>query len=409
MNVEHLRIVRAGNDAIYEWQEENQDGRLALRNADLSYAILGGANLEGADLRNADLRNADLRSADLRNANLSSAKLRDADLRNANLDSANLESANLSGANLRHANLSIANLGSADLSGADLNDASLRHANLSGADLRNANLRGAYLSNANLSNADLSGADLNDANLNWASIGSTNFTNVSLDAATLGGMRSSERSTVDGQTFARNNGVPTSEFEEFLRVCGLERWEIDSARLYDKALTGEQITAIQYRIFDEINSGALKLGGVFISYSHANKKIVDKIYDAFRAKDITVYLDRHDYTGGSLEKNINRAIRLNEFVVLVLSEASLKSDWVWSEIDAALKKEKEDENYGKTILFPIAVDNFWWEGDVTDKARLMLKIQERNVLDFSKKKDFDENLGKLIRGIQLEQDEQRKS
>jgi uncharacterized protein YjbI with pentapeptide repeats len=57
-----------------------------LRDANLRYADLCGANLYDAELRYADLRYADLRDADLRDANLRYADLRGADLRDADLD-----------------------------------------------------------------------------------------------------------------------------------------------------------------------------------------------------------------------------------------------------------------------------------------------------------------------------------
>jgi uncharacterized protein YjbI with pentapeptide repeats len=134
-----------------------------LREANLSGAILFGANLSGANLFEADLSEADLREANLSGANLFGANLGGADLREANLSGANLSGANLGGADLREANLSGANLSGADLSRVDLSEADLREA-----DLREANLSGANLFEANLSGANLSGANLSGANLSGA-------------------------------------------------------------------------------------------------------------------------------------------------------------------------------------------------------------------------------------------------
>ena len=84
-------------DLHKKWLGNNLDEvRADLREADLRWANLGGA----------DLRWADLREADLRWANLGGANLRGADLRWANLGGANLRGADLSGANLRGADLS---------------------------------------------------------------------------------------------------------------------------------------------------------------------------------------------------------------------------------------------------------------------------------------------------------------
>jgi uncharacterized protein YjbI with pentapeptide repeats len=96
-----------------------------LSKADLSNALLGGANLSGdflieADLSNADLSEANLGEAILLRADLSDAILRGADLRGADLSLADLSDADLRGAKVRYAKLSGADLSLADLSGADL-------------------------------------------------------------------------------------------------------------------------------------------------------------------------------------------------------------------------------------------------------------------------------------------------
>jgi hypothetical protein len=111
----------------------------------------------------------------------------------ANLSCAILSGANFSGANLRcailnGANLSYAILNGADLNGANLSGANLRYANFSGANLRGANLSCAILSGANLRYAILNGADLNGANLAEGFIADGKFhyiTNVGSEKGTL--------------------------------------------------------------------------------------------------------------------------------------------------------------------------------------------------------------------------------
>ena len=66
-------------------KEEAEANKADLREADLRWADLSGANLRWADLRWADLSGANLREADLRWADLRWANLRRADLSGANL------------------------------------------------------------------------------------------------------------------------------------------------------------------------------------------------------------------------------------------------------------------------------------------------------------------------------------
>jgi hypothetical protein len=77
---------------------------IAIQDADLRGAYLGGADLRGANLGGADLRGANLMGADL-----GGADLRGANLWGANLGNANLGNANLRGADLRRAYLGVKN------------------------------------------------------------------------------------------------------------------------------------------------------------------------------------------------------------------------------------------------------------------------------------------------------------
>ena len=97
------------------------------------------------------------------------------------------------------------------------------------------------------------------------------------------------------------------------------------------------------------------------------------------------------------------AIRINDVVMLVLSESSVNSDWVEHELALALEKERKEE---RDVLLPIALDESW-------KAKAVVKtaieadpdwrpVKKRHVLDFSEWEDdvaFDAAFGKLLRGM----------
>lgn len=120
------------------------------------------------------------------------------------------------------------------------------------------------------------------------------------------------------------------------------------------------------------------LGGAFISYSHDDSNFVLKLYERFKTEQASVWLDRHDMVAGSIERQATQGIRMNDVVVLVLSDSSLKSDWVWDEIEVALKKENEED---RDILCPISIDNAWKEPH-RNKRRLMNQITERFIVHF---------------------------
>jgi hypothetical protein len=58
--------------------------------------------------------------------------------------------------------------------------------------------------------------------------------------------------------------------------------------------------------------------------------------------------------GGKILDEIDTAIRLRDKVLLILSEHSIKSDWVEDEVSKAFA---EDRKRAETLLFPVRLDN----------------------------------------------------
>ena len=371
--------------------------RADFSRVDLSMAYLPDALLIEADLSGADLGSAKLRRAILTSANLTQADLSHADLSGANLPDALLGEADLSRAKLPDANLAGADLGGANLSGADLSGAKLPDAHLNRVDLSGADLSRADLSRADLIHANLSRADLCAAILDSAACGTTNFGGVAslCEAIGLGELDHRAPSSLGTDTLVAARGrLP----EVFLEGCGLQRWEIESSKLYDPALNATEISELLTSgIFDARTDGPLFIGGTFLSYSHVDSEFVLELYERFKKEDVRVWLDRHDMIAGSIEQQVTRGIRLNDVVVVVLSASSLSSKSVWDEIETAVEKE-EAEN--RDILCPISLDGAWEENPL-NKRRLMRTIRDRYVVPFGPDQDFETQFGKLLNGMKI--------
>jgi uncharacterized protein YjbI with pentapeptide repeats len=368
---EALKLLRGGEEGIREWNARRENGE--------SVPGLDGVLLDNAHLRGADLSQLRLLDAHLSGVNLS----------RANLKNAVLFAAHLNDADLHNAHLGIATLRQADLSGACLQKGSLEYANLTLANLLNANLRWAGLMNAVIHNADLHGADFHGAAF-LDTVVASDFSG----AKGLRAVRHYGPSAVSTEALHMAKGqLP----DVFLRGCGLQPWEVLAAKLYDPALTPGQVTDIQYKIFDARTRGPLALGGVFISYAHEDNGLANKLHDKLEDAGANAWLDHHDMLAGPLQKQVDRAIRLNDIVLLILSEASIASDWVEHELKMARKKEKE---VGHSVLCPIALDDAW-----KDKMDDLLWEQalKNNVLDFSgwKTHAFDPVFKKLVKGLKI--------
>jgi len=378
-----------------------------LSDADLSHANLRGAKLRKVRLKGADLTEAILMETDLRGAYLMEAKLVEVNLKGANLEESNLTRSNLKNADLKRAKLREANLWEATLSGANLEEADLTGANLTGAELIGARLRGAdlwgsHLESANFHKSTLDSVVFSQANLmrtdfSGAEIGYTIFADTDLsESLNLDKVKHRAPTTIGEDSIAASRGkLPVS----FLRGCGLSDIQIETSRLFNPNLTNDDIVKIQYKIYDLRATQAIQISPLFISYSHADSTFVDKLEESLNAKGIRFWRDIHNAIAGRLETQIDRAIRQNPTVLLILSRSSLGSDWVQHEVRKARELEKE---LGRDALCPIALDDTWKKSNWPQ--RIIEQIMEYNILDFSVWEDktaFDSKFTKLLSGLDL--------
>jgi uncharacterized protein YjbI with pentapeptide repeats len=396
---EAIKLLRGGTKGIAEWNEWRSAAKKIpdlieadLSGADLSEANLSGANLSGVNLLRTNLSGANLSGADLSWANLFAAKLyglnlsganlSGADLRVADLRVADLYGAKLSGANLRRADLHGANLGGADLSRADLHGANLSGANLSGVNLVSTNLvrtnlSGADLNGVNLFRTNLSGANLVGVKLDGAECAQAVFADVDFsDATGLELVRHSGPSTIGVDTLFRSKGkIP----ELFLRGCGLP----DELIRYLPSLIGSMSPIHFY--------------SCFISYSSKNRDFAERLFADLQAKGVRCWYDQeHLKIGAKFRHHIDDAIRVHDKLMVVLSEDSIASDWVETEVETALERERNEK---RTVLFPIRVDDVILKTPVAWASHVR---RQRHIGDFTGWKDHDayqHSFSRLLRDL----------
>jgi TIR domain/Pentapeptide repeats (8 copies) len=288
--------------------------------------------------------------------------------------------------------LSWADLSGACLGGAELSGANLSGACLGGAELSGAYLSGAYLSGAELSGADLSDADLSDADLNEAKCSHTAFIDVNLsETRGLDTISHWGPSAVNNGTLAQSKGkIPL----DFLRQCGFQPWEVESAKLYDPDLKATEISEILNQVHQLRAVKPINIGGIFVSYSHKDKEFVDKINKRLKDRGVAVWRDVHDLVAGPIKQQILDSIRVQDVVLIVLSKASIESDWVRYEIKKAHEREKKEK---RTLLCPIALDKSWEKMD----DPLWDQVREKFAVPFYKWRieAFEESFNRLIEGL----------
>ena len=128
----------------------------------------------------------------------------------------------------------------------------------------------------------------------------------------------------------------------------------------------------------------------FISYSHKDEEFAKNLYAQLKAANINVWYAPEDVKGGvKLHEQLDAAIRRHDKLLLVLSENSLSSEWVMTEIRKARKYEIEE---GRRKLFPIRLVGMEkirsWECFDADTGKdLAIEVREYLIPDFSDWKD----------------------
>src|SRR6266403_110802 len=295
---EQYEILLAGADAWNKWREGNRDVAISLAGVPLS-----GMNLDGVNLTEADLREADFGGASLVNSHF--------------------DSANLSGSNLNGADLSLSNLRAANLTGAYVMGTQFIHTRLDDAIFVDAMMDGTVFA---------------DVDLNKVS----GLEHVNHYGPCLVGLETIYKSQtiviymhygpclVGLETIYKSQGkIP----DRFLRGCGIPESFITQMH----SLVGAE--------------DGIQFYSCFISYSSKDEEFARRLHGRMRDACLRVWFALEDIQGGKkLHEQIETAIRVYDKLLIVLSEASLQSEWVMTELRNARKTERQT---GKRKLFPV--------------------------------------------------------
>ncbi|MBU0519504.1 toll/interleukin-1 receptor domain-containing protein [bacterium] len=235
-----------------------------------------------------------------------------------------------SGINMSNANLNDANLGDTELIDCDLSEAMLISALFYKSRLCNVNLLGSYFSETKLID--------------------TNLRSIKY----LENCFHHGPSTIDFRTLKKSWPLP----KKFLRGIGLPEQYID----YLPSLLNQPIEFFT----------------CFISYSRKDEEFVDRLHADLQDKGVRCWLDRKDLPWGEeTHQFIDATIRHREKVLLVLSENSIRSEWVKDEVEAALERERKGE---KRVIIPFCIDDSFIETDVAWASKLR---RQRNIGNFT--------------------------
>lgn len=339
-NPEHLAVFRRGVASWNAWREVNPYVLPVLAREDFS-----GLDLSGVDLTNTVL----------------------------------------SGCKLVATNLTGAGLYQAELFRADLRDANLTEADMRGAKLHQTDLRGAVLEWADLFRADFIGTQVDKARFAGSRCETTTFADVDLSRAVdLQRANHTGPSNVDIATLGRSGAsVPRA----FLVGTGVP------ASFVDYGLSGiTDVPAIQFE-------------SVFVSYSSVDEEFAKALHTVLARQQIRAWFAPEDMKPGSrIHEQIDAAIRVHDRLLLILSETSLRSNWVRTELRKAIGREKRER---QRILFPVSIVSYHvvaaWECFDSDLGLdLATAVREYFIPDFSNWRDqatFEAGCAKVLAAL----------
>jgi hypothetical protein len=294
----------------------------------------------------------------------------------------------LSGVKLNGELLDGYDLTEADLSGSRLENISFRFMRCTLASFERAFLRKVVFRDAMMDQCNFGEAVIHDTTFDGCEMEKINFgdshfyrntlVHVSLEEALgLDTIEHKGPSSIGIDTFFQSRGLP----EPFLRGAGVSE------------------EFIQYAT--SLISKAIEYYSCFLSYSSNDDEFARRLYNDLQGKNVRTWFAPEDLKiGDRFRSRIDESIRIHDKLVIILSANSVNSDWVETEVESALERERKE---GKDVLFPIAIDD---EGFTSQQSWAADIRRKRHIGDFRKWKshdDYTNAFDRLVRDLKKSQ------
>jgi hypothetical protein len=124
---------------------------------------------------------------------------------------------------------------------------------------------------------------------------------------------------------------------------------------------------------------------IFISYSHKNKELAQKLALNLVRRRIPVWIDDWEVScGESLIEAVQKAVQDSSALLILLSKDSVESVWCKTEVVAAIQRELEEK---KILAIPVLLED----------CDIPLFLRVKKYADF--RKNFDEGLRAVLEAV----------
>lgn len=129
---------------------------------------------------------------------------------------------------------------------------------------------------------------------------------------------------------------------------------------------------------------------IFLSHCHSDKEFANKLANDLKLFGVKVWIDEAEIKiGDSLLEKIREGIYLMDYLAVILSPESVRSQWVRKEVELAMNVEIK----GKEVkVLPL----------LYKKCELPLFLEGKYYADFTSKSNYENSMKKLLERIGLE-------
>ena len=165
---------------------------------------------------------------------------------------------------------------------------------------------------------------------------------------------------------------------------GIDTFFRSGAKIAESFLRGAGVPDVFLRYAASVAGQAIAFYSAFISYSTKDEDLAKRLYADLQAKGVRCWFAPEDLTiGDKFRTEIDRAIRVHDKLLLLLSANSILSDWVEKEVETAFDRERRNKG---AVLFPVRLDEAVIDAEVAWAADIR---RTRHIGDFTQWKDHD--------------------
>jgi hypothetical protein len=185
-------------------------------------------------------------------------------------------------------------------------------------------------------------------------------------------------------------------------LAGVMYITLPTQRASDLQATIAPAAAAIRKVIAEVGSRAERSSeffSCFISYSWSDKDFAAQLHDDLQKVGVRCWLDAKEIkVDDRISEHIDRAIQAHDKLLLVLSDASIRSAWVRAEIRNAFELEHARRS---TVLFPVRLDDAVF---ASEDAAEIDQLRDRLIIDFSgwqDKTQYQRAFSRLVRDLAI--------